>query len=161
MSVSVSEKSRFPMWVHMGLEIQSLCNRNCDWCPRYNDSSGVRKNQQGDLIVQQMPTDKVYDILDQVYDLGFRGPVHFHSLSEPLLDNRYLEIVTRAHKQGFIIEENTNGDVLVKNPILRQNLDGIVDVFNIGLYDCKSDVEESELMMFWESLFDKSISITN
>jgi radical SAM protein with 4Fe4S-binding SPASM domain len=149
-------RSGFPMWKHMGLEIQSLCNRNCEWCPRYYDTSGIRKNQQGISTIQQMPTKNVYEILDQVYQLGFRGPVHFHSLSEPLLDSRYLMIVMHAHDQGFTVQENTNGDVLLKNPLLRQELDGIVDVFNIGLYDCKSEAEETELMKFWVGTFKKS-----
>jgi len=157
MSTGADRHAIFPMWKHMGLELQSLCNRDCDWCPRQMDKSGIRKTPHGYSVVQEMPTDKVHCILDQVYALGFRGPIHFHSLSEPLLDARYLAIATHAHVQGFLIEENTNGDILRLNTQLRKQLDGVVDLFNIGLYDCKTEAEESTLMDWWRSAFTKSI----
>jgi MoaA/NifB/PqqE/SkfB family radical SAM enzyme len=156
MSTVTDRRALFPMWKHMGLELQSLCNRDCDWCPRRLDQSGIRKNHQGSPVVEKMPTDNVHSILDQVFELGFRGPIHFHSLSEPLLDDRYLSIASHAHRQGFLIEENTNGDVLISNPELRQQLDGIVDVFNVGLYDCKTEAEELGLMTWWRGAFLKS-----
>lgn len=140
----------------MGLELQSLCNRDCIWCPRHLDHSGIRKDLRGTATIQYMPTEEVYSILDQVYELGFRGPIHFHSLSEPLLDKRYPAIAKHAHDQGFRIEENTNGDVLLKDVNLRHELDGIVSVFNVGIYDCKTADEEFHLMKQWEGLFEES-----
>jgi radical SAM protein with 4Fe4S-binding SPASM domain len=120
------------------------------------DRSGIRKSVQGVPVVQRMPTENVYSILEQVYELGFRGPVHFHSLSEPLLDERYLSIAIHTHALGLPIEENTNGDILRRDAALRMQLDGIVDVFNVGLYDCTSAAEEIALMRWWRSAFSRS-----
>ncbi|MGZ8860621.1 MAG: SPASM domain-containing protein [Thermoanaerobaculia bacterium] len=120
------------------------------------DKSGVRKDAEGAATIRQMPTEHIFAILAQVRGLGFRGPIHFHSLSEPLLDTRYVMIATHAWRQGFQIQENTNGDVLANNRHLRQALDGIVDTFNIGLYDCTTEREEADLMKMWEGAFTKS-----
>jgi radical SAM protein with 4Fe4S-binding SPASM domain len=148
--------AKFPIWYHMGLEIHSVCNRDCDWCPRQHDRSGIRKNRIGTPINKKMQSELIYDVLHQVLALGFSGPIHFHSLSEPLLDDRYFDIAMYAKQLGFTIQENTNGDVLLKNHNLLKALDGIVESFNIGIYDCETEKEEKECMAFWNNKFTKT-----
>ena len=44
---SIQDTKTIPMWSRIAIEIQSDCNRDCYFCPRYADRSGIRKNQKG------------------------------------------------------------------------------------------------------------------
>ncbi len=145
-----------PVWDTVELDLHSLCNRNCYFCPRYNDRSGIRKDASGKAVNRKMPTEKVYSILDELGNLGYSGRITFHRLSEPLLDKRYLDFVKYAKSKGMEVEDHTNGDVLMKNEILCKQLDGLVDTFVIGLYDYKSESEREGLKRFWLGRFKKT-----
>ena len=103
-----------------------------------------------------MPTEKVTDIIDQAVDLGFRGNVNFHRLSEPFLDKRYVEIAKYAKNKGLKLKEDTNGDVLKNKEDLCKKLDGLLDWIKIGLYDYKSEEEKKQQMDFWKKRFKTS-----
>lgn len=160
-----------PMWTRLEIELQSDCNRDCCFCPRYGDRSGVRKDSNGNHVKKSMPTWKIFDIIDQAKDLGyngsmgfkgisekfgFKGSIGFHRLSEPFLDKRYIEIASYAKEKGMKISDNTNGDLLKKNPKLCSKLDGLLDSIIIGLYDYKNTKERNEQVRFWENRFKKT-----
>jgi len=145
-----------PIWTRLEIDIQSDCNRDCFFCPRYKDRSGIRKDSNGKHIKKSMPTWKIKDILDQTAKLGFKGRLAFHRLSEPFLDNRYIELAKYAKNKGIKIHENTNGDILKKNTNLCNKLDGLLDTIVIGLYDYKNGEERKKQMKFWKNRFKKT-----
>jgi MoaA/NifB/PqqE/SkfB family radical SAM enzyme len=145
-----------PLWSRLAIEIHSDCNRDCNFCPRYNDYSGIRKDNDGNHVKKQMPTWKIKDIIDQAVELGFHGSIGFHRLSEPFIDDRYIEVATYAKEKGMIIKDHTNSDILKKNPDLIKQIDNIVDWLGIGLYDYKNEKEKYEQMEFWRKQFNKT-----
>ena len=149
-------KNRIPEWRTVELELHSFCNRSCSFCPRYYDRSGIRKNKDGVPIKKEMPSEKVYEIIDWLYDYGYKGKISFHRLSEPLLDKRYLEFVKYAHSKDLKVFDHTNGDVLKNNETLCSELDGFVDTFKIGLYNYKNYKQKQEVIDFWKSRFKKT-----
>ncbi len=151
------DKDSFPMWEVLEIDLHSNCNRDCNFCPRYLDRSGVRKDKNGKRVIKQMPTDKVYAIIDEACDMGYKGKIKFHRLSEALLDRRYLQFVKYAHGKGFQVWENTNGDVLKRNAKLCEELDGLIVDLVIGLYDYKTYKEKLAQMEFWKNTFKNTL----
>jgi len=147
---------RFPIWKSLEIDIQSACNRDCTFCPRHLDRSGVRKDAQGRTIHQKMPSAQVYRIIDQAHALGFRGKTKLHRISEGLLDDRYLEFATYIKAKGFLLAEDTNGDVLRRDPELCRKLDGLIDCLTIGLYDYRNELEKQQEILFWRSRFKRT-----
>ena len=146
-------KANFPIWKTVRLEIHSYCNRNCEFCPRYDDRTGVRKDEHGKHVRIKMPTEKVHALLDEISSFGWRGHIGFHRLSEPLLDPRFPDFCRYARKKGMKILENTNGDALNKNLALCEALDGLIDILVIGLYDYQSEAEKNRQMDYWKKIF--------
>ena len=78
MSLDLQERRKeFPPWKIVRLEIHSCCNRNCEFCPRYDDNSGVRKDKQGNPVRVYMPTAKVYALLEEISSFNFRGYIEY------------------------------------------------------------------------------------
>jgi len=148
--------SHFPIWSNLEIDIQSSCNRDCEFCPRFWDRTGVRKDKQGNQVITKMPSEKVYDLIDQACKLGFQGKVKLHRLSESLLDKRYVEFAEYIKAKGLHLHENTNGDVLKKNEALCAKLDGLIEHLTIGLYDYKNETEKQAEMAYWRSKFKKT-----
>ncbi|MDM8562400.1 SPASM domain-containing protein [Candidatus Marithioploca araucensis] len=148
--------SGFPIWTNLEIDIQASCNRDCEFCPRFLDRSGVRKDEHGKQILTKMSSDKVYNLIDQAHKLGFKGKIKLHRLSESLLDKRYVEFAEYIKLKGLRLLENTNGDVLKKNDALCAKLDGLIEHLTIGLYDYKNEREKQEEMAYWRSKFKKT-----
>ena len=149
-------RTTFPMWWWLSIDLHSYCNRDCEYCPRYYDRSGIRKDENGKKIRKKMPTEKVYSIINQASKLGFKGIVRFHRFSEPLLDSRYLEFAIYVKKMGMKLHDDTNGDVLKNNPDLCSKLDGILDLIKIHLSDHKNHSEMNQEKIYWRSKFRKT-----
>jgi|GEM_PF-1110234 len=149
-------KDTIPMWNRLAIELHSDCNRNCFFCARYADTSGIRKYKNGSHVKRKMPTWKVKDIINQVNELGYSGSTGFHRLSEPLLDDRYVELASYAKIKGLKVMEDTNADVLEKNPDLIKKIDGLVSRLQIGLYDYKNNAEKKQQMSYWKKKFKKT-----
>lgn len=149
--------SGLPLWKNLEVEIQSACNRDCVFCPRYGDRSGIRKDGEGKPVIVQMPSENVYRIIDQAAQLHFTGKIKLHRLSEPFIDSRYVEFAHYIKRQGLHLFENTNGDVLRNNDALCDQLDGLIEHLTIGLYDdYQHDREKQEDMAYWRSKFQKT-----
>ncbi len=149
-------KKEFPIWKTVRLETRSLCNRDCEFCPRYDDRSGIRKDEKGNPVNIRMPSEKVYSLLDEIGGFNWRGYIGFHRLSEPLLDPRFPDFCRYAGQKGMKILENTNGDVLKIDPHLIEVIDGLVHILVIGLYDYKSEAEKEIQKDYWRGLFKKT-----
>jgi radical SAM protein with 4Fe4S-binding SPASM domain len=148
--------SGFPFWENLEIDIQSACNRDCEFCPRFWDRTGIRKDEKGNQIITQMPTQKVYDLIDQAAKLKYKGKVKLHRLSESLIDKRYLDFAKYIKAKGLRLLENTNGDVLRANEKLCQQLDGLIEHITIGLYDYKTESEKQAEIAFWRTRFKKT-----
>jgi MoaA/NifB/PqqE/SkfB family radical SAM enzyme len=147
---------RIPMWDMLCVEIHSFCNRDCVWCPRYYGRSGIRKDADGTRVTKCMPADKVYDIIDQAHNLGYKGRIAFHRLSDSFLDGRFPEFYRYARSKGMGLFEATNGDVLRKNEELCARLDEPENRLIIGLYDCEDDAKRQREKDFWNGRFRKT-----
>ena len=71
---------RMPLFQRLLIETQANCNRECWFCPRTFDHSGVYRHASGRSSFAQMPTATVVDLLDQAQALGFTGLVTFFLL---------------------------------------------------------------------------------
>jgi len=140
-------------WSKVELELHSHCNRDCDFCPRHLDRSGIRKDESGRPVRHRMPTGEVCRIIDELHDLGYRGTMTLHRLSEPFLDPRFPEVAAHIKSKGMTLFDHTNGDVLRENEALCTKLDGIVDTLRIGLYDYATHREKKRAMRFWREKF--------
>ncbi len=149
-------KNKIPQWNRVEIEIQSFCNRKCSFCPRYYDRTGIRKDENGKPVKKKMPSEKVYAIIDWLFDYGYKGIIRFHRLSEPLIDKRYKDFAKYAFSKGMKIKEHTNGDILRKNKELCEELDGCIDTLTIGLYNYKNYKQKQEQIKFWNKRFNKT-----
>lgn len=152
------KKENFPLFQTVMLEITSYCNRDCDFCPRKRDRSGNRKDKNGKPIKKKLPTNKVMDIFNQLEEMGFKGRITFHHLSEAFLDKRLIKFAKEARKRGMIPYINTNGDVLRNNKTLRKQAIKYFDSFLIGLYDYKTAKERDEQIKYWRNAL-KGVSV--
>ncbi|MFQ5647158.1 MAG: radical SAM/SPASM domain-containing protein [bacterium] len=152
---------RIPLWTEIRIELHSSCNRDCPWCSRFHDRSGIRKDSNGIKVKRKMPMERVLDIIDQASRLGFKGGIGFHGLSEPFLDPRFFQAWRYAREKGMKLHASSNGDFLRKNPGLCSELDGPGNRLVIGLYDCRTDKQLQEEMAFWKKRFKKTEVISS
>ncbi len=141
----------FELFKIIEIEINSICNRDCEFCPRYYNRSGIRKDKDGKLVRKQMSSEKVKAIIDEVTSAGFRGKIRFHRLSEPLVDARYLDFVKYASSKGLLVVDHTNGDILKTNPDLCKQLDGLGDEVPHRLYDYTTYKGKHKEIAFWKA----------
>src|SRR5215467_3839659 len=97
----VPSQPRIPLFERLLIESQSNCNRSCWFCPRTYDRSGKYLSPTGDAVFNEMPTEKILDLLDQAKAMGFRGRVAVYQYSEPLLDKRSVMLGLEAIKRGM------------------------------------------------------------
>jgi radical SAM protein with 4Fe4S-binding SPASM domain len=135
-------RDTIPMWKSVTLELNSLCNRDCWFCNRFNDRSGVRKGEDGHKINKTMPTWKIIQILEELVSLGYEGPVVFSGYSEPTLDGRLLQLAAAVRRFGFSPRLRTNGDLIRKHG--QEYSDQLAEAFDeivFGQYDYSNDEE--------------------
>ncbi len=133
--MSLCSEPQIPLFQRLEIETQSNCNRSCWFCSRTYDRTGVYINNSGASTLEQMPTDKVIDLLDQAVQLGFRGLAAFHFFSEPLLDKRNTLFAKAARQRGMKPLIHTNGDALRANDRLCEQVKEAYDHIVVGLYD--------------------------
>lgn len=128
------------------LETYSDCNRDCWFCWRKMDRSGVRKDKEGNHIKIKMPAGTVLNIIDQVYDLGYTGEIALHLLNEPTLDDRIFAFAKYARFKGMSPSLTTNGDTF-RSRDDKEYFDMITECFNrihIGQYEFSNEDERAE-----------------
>jgi len=140
-----------PMFQKLIVELHSLCNRDCFFCPRHSDTSGHRKNANGTKVKRSMPSEMVHKILRDAEKLGFAGLVSFHHFSEPFLDQRLLDMAHLARKLGMRPYEHTNGDVLKRDEELCTAAREVFEYIVVGLYDHATPEQRHEAETFWRN----------
>jgi len=140
-----------PLFERLEIESQSHCNRNCWFCPRTFDRSGKYKDEFGQSMMQQMPTEVILELLNQAQTLGFDGQTTFHINSEPLLDPRNPMLARQAKLRGMKPRLNTNGDVLLQDDGLCDEIREVYDLIIIGIYDYRTSEEFDNAKRFWET----------
>jgi radical SAM protein with 4Fe4S-binding SPASM domain len=147
----VGFNSRIPLFERLLIESQSNCNRSCWFCPRTYDRTGKYLDALGHSILQQMPTDKIIDLLNQAQALKFRGYVAFHHYSEPLLDKRSIKLAREAKMRGMLPYLHTNGDVLRHDDGLCAEVKDLYEYIAVGLYDYETNEELEEAKRYWQT----------
>lgn len=121
---------RIPLWSMFLLETQSYCNLKCPNCLRQTEPTRSRF-RDGEPIKEEMPAEKVLDIINQAAELGYGGTIQFQYYSEPTCDPRLVSFVKHAKGRGMRTEIATNGTLLTDT--LCRRLDGAVDKVVIGV----------------------------
>lgn len=128
------------------IETYSDCNRDCWFCFRKMDRSGIRKDKEGNHVKVMMPAGKVLDIIDQAHNLGYTGEVCFNLLNEPTLDERIFGFAKYAKLKGMSPSLTTNGDILRKKND-NEYFEKVIQCFDkihIGQYDFSNYDNRSE-----------------
>ena len=125
---------KLSLWRMFLLETQSYCNLRCPNCLRQTNPAKSRF-RDGQPIREEMPTEKVHDLVDQASKLGYRGTVQFQYYSEPTCDPRLVSFVRYAKGKGMRTEIATNGTLLTDE--LCMQLDGVADKIVIGIANRK------------------------
>ncbi len=101
----VRKYSKTPRLSAVAIEINSGCNRKCEWCP-----NSIASRPQNKLLEDTL----FYNIIDQLVAMKFHGQITFNLFNEPLLDTRLATFIayTRKHLPSSVIYLNTNGDIL-------------------------------------------------
>lgn len=146
---STGSKIRIPLFERLLIESQSNCNRSCWFCPRTFDRSGKYLDGTGRSLLNQMPAEKILDLLDQAQALGFTGSVGFHHYSEPLLDKRNIMLAQEARRRGMKPDLHTNGDVLKHDDTLSKEVQNVYELIVLGLYDYGTNEELEEAQRYW------------
>ncbi len=113
--------------------------------------SGKRKNASGEPVIKFMPSEQVVNIMHQVWEMGYRGAMNFHHLSEPFFDKRLIDFAITSKQIGFSNIIHTNGDILKTDKELARKASEVFDDITIGLYDYKSEEERIDTEAFWEN----------
>lgn len=118
-----------PTLSSLSIEINSGCNRKCNWCPNCSEIRPQNKYLDEFLF---------YNIIDQMVESEFKGKVTFNLYNEPLLDKRLSKFIkyVREKLPSSFIYLNTNGDLLNRelwNLLREQGL----DYAKISQYDGK------------------------
>jgi radical SAM protein with 4Fe4S-binding SPASM domain len=143
-------KFEIPLFERLLIESQSNCNRSCWFCPRTYDRSGKYLDARAGSVFNEMPTEKILDLLDQAQALGFQGRIGFHHYSEPLLDKRNIMLAREARKRGMKPYLHTNGDVLKHDAALCEEVRKIYGLVVVGLYDYATPQELEEAKLYWQ-----------
>ena len=95
------------------IEITSVCNLACSFCPPTERAKGLIKVEQFNKILDEIRPHTKY--------------IYLHVKGEPLLHPRIHELLDAAHDKGFKVNITTNGTLIKKNrekllgkPALRQ-----------------------------------------
>lgn len=143
---------KIPLWFVFSLETQSSCNLRCPNCMRNTEPTRSRF-RNGEPIKEEMPTERVHDLINQASELGYRGGIVFSYYSEPTCEPRLVSFVKYAKKKGVLPWIISNG-VLLTDELCKQ-LDGIVDRVGIGLANTSKDGRRKP-PEFWRTRFPKT-----
>jgi radical SAM protein with 4Fe4S-binding SPASM domain len=146
-----------PMFSYLNMETQSNCNRACWFCPRTYDESGQYFDADKKRVIKKMPMENIISILDQAQEMGFKGKVSTHHLSEPLLDKRWYEIVQEISKRDMLPVLHTNGDLFRKNDSLCEKVKGNYFYIVIGIYDQSDNEGIQKEKDFWLKRLDGKV----
>ena len=143
------------MFERLSIETSSYCRRRCATCLRqtYPDRDALKPWFSQNL----MPTELVYNLLDQAAAMGFAGTVCLSYYNEPTFDKRLPEFGEYAMRLGFArVTVATTGDTLDED--MAKRLDGCFHDLSVSLYENSNEENKDRI----RSLFQKThIRFTN
>jgi len=134
------------LWSKFLLETQSYCSLRCPNCLRQTDPARSRF-RDGDPIREEMPTEKVHDLIDQASELGYSGQIRFSYYNDPACEPRLVSFVKYARGKRLLPVVHTNG-VLLTDELCKQ-LDGVIHGVVLGLANKKS-------LKYWRERFPRT-----
>jgi len=143
--------SNIPLFKYLDIETSSLCNRKCPTCIR--NSHPNRDKVSSWFSPNYLSLWDIYDIFDQVMQLGFTGSLCLSHYNEPTLDDRLYYIAKIARQRSFdYVWCVSNGDLMTEE--LAEKLDGNLDAISFSMY---MDEPIKTMRGKWlESLFKKT-----
>lgn len=130
---------------YVEIETCNLCTRKCSWCL-------FGSKQVGRKSFELLEDEYIYNVLNDLKEIGFSGTISLYSINEPLLDNRIktgsLISETRRILGGSVaINLITNGDLLdleIADTLFACGLNNL----NVSCYDNKTYDKITEMRRF-------------
>ena len=126
-----------PLFSFLELNINEICNRVCEFCPRAHPE--IYPNQNIHMTVEVAE-----NIANQLAALKFKGLVNISGTGEPLLTKHIVEIVKQFGDRDIHTEIVTNGDMLVKKSgpeLVKKLYSAGLGQFVVSMYDGPEQVE--------------------
>ena len=123
----------FPLFSWIELNINELCNRTCDFCPRHDPKVYPNQNLHMSLELAE-------NIAKQLEDLNYTGMVNISGTGEPLLTGYVADIVRKFGERNIHTEIVTNGDRL-KPKLINSLYDAGLAQLVVSMYDGPEQVE--------------------
>ncbi len=138
----------FPLFSWIELNINELCNRTCEFCPRVNPKTYPNQNLHMDLELAE-------NIANQLDDLNYTGTINISGTGEPLLTGYVADIVRKFGEKGIHVEIVTNGDRL-KPKLIKELYDAGLGQLVVSMYDGPEQIEKFN-SLFKECGIDESL----
>ena len=96
-----------PIFNRLEIETKANCNRRCERCRR-NYAEGTESWFTDSFL----PSPYVYEMIDQLVSMNYKGDINLSHYNEPLLDSRIYKFAQYAKDRGVPIQLHTNGDFI-------------------------------------------------
>ena len=126
-----------PLFSFIELNINELCNRVCEFCPRAHPETYPNQNIH-------MTVEIAENLANQLAALKFKGLVNISGTGEPLLTKHIVDIVKQFGDRDIHTEIVTNGDMLVKKngpELIKKLYAAGLCQFVVSMYDGPEQVE--------------------
>ena len=130
-----------PLFSFIDINPTELCNRTCEFCPRFDPKIYPNKNLH-------MEIDTVHKIRKELEGLNWNGSINICGNGEPLLHKDIVGLVA-ALGDKIHVEITTNGDFL-KVDLIKDLYKNHLDYMVVSMYDGPEQIE------YFTKLFDDS-----
>lgn len=113
-----SRRFTFNNLQNVEIEISSLCNRKCNYCPQCK----IKRTRE------LFPLDTFEKIMNELKEINYCGGLAFHQYNEPLLEYEHLckcISIAKRINPGIRLELYTNGDLLAREKFVQLKKMGI------------------------------------
>jgi len=133
--------NNFPLFSWIELNINELCNRTCEFCPRHDPKVYPNQNLHMSLELAE-------NIAKQLEDINYTGMINISGTGEPLLTKYISDIVRVFGDRNIHIEIVTNGDKL-KPKLIKDLYQAGLSQLVVSMYDGPEQIE------YFNSLFEE------
>jgi radical SAM protein with 4Fe4S-binding SPASM domain len=130
-----------PLFSFIDINPTELCNRTCEFCPRFDPKIYPNQNLHMDI-------DIAHKIREELEELNWTGSINICGNGEPLLHKDIVGLVS-ALGDKIHVEITTNGDFLTID-LIKQLYNSNLDYMVVSMYDGPEQLE------FFTKLFDDS-----